>query len=167
MQNRAYILIREDRLPPLSHFHIRTPLSRAFLEILLSDWLDRQTHIQTFSVWKTLSFRKGDMHNSFYTENEIYLPQQSLAIIYSKSYQQLYIRKCEKPRNERYTNKCTMKRRKYEMINYFITRRQVNVMVDLHRKQDDVQALFDCFVRENQNRNLEDFKQPKIGIATE
>jgi hypothetical protein len=35
-------------------------MSGADSEMLLSHWLDKQTHRQTFSVWKTLSFRKGN-----------------------------------------------------------------------------------------------------------
>jgi hypothetical protein len=105
------------------------------------------------------------IHHSFQTRNEIYLPQQSLALIYSDSEQKLYINKCEKPRNERYTDTWTMAKRKTELINYFITRRQVNTIVELYRKQEEVRKVFDCFIQQNQKGIIEDLEQPEIGRA--
>ena len=109
----------------------------------------------------------GDfVHHSFHTENEIYLPQQSLILLYSKSQERLYIHKRDKPRNERYTNTFTMAQEKTEMIKYFITRRQVNAIVDMHRNQEKLKAMSDRFVLENQDGIIEDLKQPKIGRAS-
>lgn len=110
----------------------------------------------------------GDfLHHSFHTENEIYSPQQSPVLTYSRTGQRLHIRKCEKPRNERCTNTFTMTKEKTEMINYSTTRNQVNAVVALNGKQEEVKALLDCYVCEYQNEIIEDLKQQKLGRASE
>jgi hypothetical protein len=58
-----------------------------------------------------------------------------------------------------------MAKRKTELINYFITRRQVNTIVELYRKQEEVRKVFDCFIQQNQKGIIEDLEQPEIGRA--
>ena len=53
--------ISEALLPNPYWFSSKDLCSDGDLEMLLSDWLDRHTDRQTFSVSKTLAFRKGNL----------------------------------------------------------------------------------------------------------